>query len=431
MKMDLATSFAANTVARARRPWLSSSAQLVLDALATVGAMMVGSYSAWATIDFWAQPLIWPGVGVLCSILLSGKHWLVRRRNRAPAEQLGTAVLWVGLVYAASMAHLLLSRSYYSRSFLITSLMALLLWQIIDAFIVRGSNYNIKLAGIPSPAVERLKGLPGVELLILPTPQVGEAVDGLVVDMHQPLRPEWARFVAEWAASGRLVFHAAAIYETATSRVPLAYLSDGWVGELFNGSGAYLSFKRVLDVLVVLVTLPLTVPICLIIALAIWIDSGRPIFFWQWRVGQYGRPFRLVKFRSMRPDAESHGAQFASDNDERVTSVGRIIRRLRLDELPQLWNVLRGEMSLIGPRPEQVTFVHEFSKEIPFYSWRHRVKPGVTGWAQVQQGYTSGLEDTMIKLEYDLYYVKHVSFWLDLFIALKTVWIMVTGWGAK
>lgn len=180
-----------------------------------------------------------------------------------------------------------------------------------------------------------------------------------------------------------------------------------------------------------LVTLPLTVPICLIIALAIWIDSGRPIFFWQWRVGQYGRPFRLVKFRSMRPDAESHGAQFASDNDERVTSVGRIIRRLRLDELPQLWNVLRGEMSLVGPRPEQVPFVHEFSKEIPFYSWRHRVKPGVTGWAQVQQGYTSGLEDTMIKLEYDLYYVKHVSFWLDLFIALKTVWIMVTGWGAK
>jgi len=249
--------------------------------------------------------------------------------------------------------------------------------------------------------------------------------------MHQPLSREWARFVAEWAATGRPVFHAAAIYETASSRVPLAYLSDGWVGELFSGTAAYLSLKRVLDVFAVLVSLPITVPLCLILVAAIWIDSGRPVLFWQERVGQHGRPFRLVKFRSMRVDAEQGGAQFATDNDQRTTRVGRVIRRLRLDELPQLWNVLRGEMSLIGPRPEQVAFAREFSQEIPFYSWRHRVKPGITGWAQVQQGYASGIEDTMTKLEYDLYYVKHLSLWLDLFIAVKTVWIMLTGRGAR
>lgn len=233
-------------------------------------------------------------------------------------------------------------------------------------------------------------------------------MDGLVVDMHQPLSPEWARFVAEWAATGRPVFHAAAIYEAASSRVPLAYLSDGWVGELFSGTAAYLSLKRVLDVFAVLVSLPITVPLCLILAAAIWIDSGRPVLFWQERVGQHGRPFRLVKFRSMRVDAEQGGAQFATDNDQRTR-----------------------EMSLIGPRPEQVAFAREFSQEIPFYSWRHRVKPGITGWAQVQQGYASGIEDTMTKLEYDLYYVKHLSLWLDLFIAVKTVWIMLTGRGAR
>jgi len=392
---------------------------------------MLASYSAWATVDFWTVPLIWPDVAVLWFLLIAGKYWLVRGGNRTPVEQLRVAVFWVVAVYGSAMAYVLLTRTYYSRSFLLTSLIALLLWQMIDTLLLRSGSYTIRLAGVPSSAVESLRGLRGVELVILQRPRVEGGGDGLVVDMHQPLSPEWARFVAEWAATGRPVFHAAAIYEAASSRVPLAYLSDGWVGELFSGTAAYLSLKRVLDVFAVLVSLPITVPLCLILAAAIWIDSGRPVLFWQERVGQHGRPFRLVKFRSMRVDAEQGGAQFATDNDQRTTRVGRVIRRLRLDELPQLWNVLRGEMSLIGPRPEQVAFAREFSQEIPFYSWRHRVKPGITGWAQVQQGYASGIEDTMTKLEYDLYYVKHLSLWLDLFIAVKTVWIMLTGRGAR
>lgn len=433
MKLDVAATVAARRVGYVRHHWAAEIARLALDGLANAGAVMLASYSAWSRLDVWNQPLIWPDAAVGWCVLTVGKHWLVRRRNHTPTptEQFRLAILWVAAVYGAAMAYLLITRAYYSRSFLGTSLIFLLFWQAIDTLLIRHNTHALRLAAIPSPAVERLRGVRGVELITLQRPGFEDPVDGLVVDMHQPLSPEWTRFVAEWAAAGRPVYHTAAIYETATSRVPLAYLSDGWVGELFNGSVPYLSVKRVLDVLTVLLSLPVTVPLCLIIALAIWVDSGRPVLFWQVRVGQHGRPFRLAKFRSMRTDAEDDGPQFAGENDQRVTRVGRIIRRLRLDELPQLWNVLRGEMSLIGPRPEQVPFVLEFTRNIPFYSWRHRVKPGITGWAQVQQGYATGLEDTMTKLEYDLYYVKHLSLWLDLSIAVKTVWIMLTGWGAR
>lgn len=431
MKIGLATSVAGNVLDRAQQPRVPRIVRIGLDGLASAAAIMLAAYAAWSRPDVWNLPLIWPDVAIAWFVLVAGKQWLLRRRNRTSAEELRFSVLWVGAIYAAAMTYLLLARAYYSRSFLLTSLLALLLWQTIDALLIGSNKRTLKLAGIPSPAVERLKDLRGVELITLQRPKIEENVDGLVLDMHQPLSPEWARFVAEWAATGRAIFHSAAVYESATSRVPLEYLSDGWVGELFSGSIPYLHVKRALDLSIVFLTLPITVPLSLIIAAAIWIDTGRPVLFWQVRVGQHGRPFMMAKFRSMQVDAEADGAQFASRNDERVTRVGRLIRKLRLDELPQLWNVLRGEMSLIGPRPEQAIFVHEFSRRIPFYSWRHRVKPGITGWAQVQHGYASGLEDTMIKLEYDLYYVKHLSFWLDLTIAVKTVWIMLTGWGAR
>jgi len=130
-------------------------------------------------------------------------------------------------------------------------------------------------------------------------------------------------------------------------------------------------------------------------------------------------------------DAEDDGPKFAATDDPRITRIGRIMRRFRLDEIPQLWNVLKGEMSLIGPRPEQVTFARQFERELPFYSWRHLVKPGITGWAQVQHGYAAGVEDTRRKLEYDLYYVKHFSFWLDVSILMRTIGTVLTGNGAR
>lgn len=361
--------------------------------------------------------------------LLTGKSLFLNRKYRSATERVATACLWLIVVYASLSLTIVFLRPEYSRSFLISSFLLLLAWQFIELFAQRGRPP--RLVAVPSGMVERLVGLPDLELTILSEPTIDSSIDGIVVDMHVPLTGEWARFVAESAANGIPVYHAASVYEVATSRVSLDYAHAGWLREVFTGSLGYLPVKRFLDVVLVIASLPIVVPLLILIAAIIWMDSGRPVLFWQARVGQGGRVFRMVKFRSMRVDAEQNGAQFARFDDDRVTRVGRILRKYRLDELPQLWNVLKGEMSLIGPRPEQVEFARRFEEQIPFYRWRHRVKPGITGWAQVQQGYADSVEDTMEKLEYDLFYVKHLSFWLDLNIAIKTIRIILTGFGAR
>jgi lipopolysaccharide/colanic/teichoic acid biosynthesis glycosyltransferase len=184
-------------------------------------------------------------------------------------------------------------------------------------------------------------------------------------------------------------------------------------------------------ILFLLLSLPIALPVAVVTALAIKIDSRGPLIFTQERVGEGGNIFRMHKFRSMHVDAELGGARFAQSEDERVTRVGRFIRRYRLDELPQFANILTGQMSLIGPRPEQVGFVKQFEKEIPFYGYRHLVKPGITGWAQVNHGYAADEKETRTKLEHDLYYVKHFSIWIDVLIGLKTFRTIITGFGAR
>jgi exopolysaccharide biosynthesis polyprenyl glycosylphosphotransferase len=189
--------------------------------------------------------------------------------------------------------------------------------------------------------------------------------------------------------------------------------------------------KRLFDLALVLLSLPLTLPLLLLLALLVRLDSDGSAFFIQRRTGRNGAPFAMVKFRSMRVDSEERGAQFTASGDDRTTRLGRVLRRYRLDELPQLWNVFKGEMSLIGPRPEQVPFVERFIEEIPLYDYRHQVRPGITGWAQVNQGYAAGVEETRLKLAYDLYYIKHFSLWMDLWIVLRTARTVLTGFGAK
>ena len=185
---------------------------------------------------------------------------------------------------------------------------------------------------------------------------------------------------------------------------------------LFNASLATLIFV-------------VTWPVMLVTAAAIFLESGRPIFYTQERIGLAGRPFRIIKFRSMRTDAEKDGAQFAQKNDSRVTRVGKFIRQYRIDELPQLWNVIRGDMGFVGPRPERPEFVTDLIRKIPYYNERHNVKPGLTGWAQLKYPYGSSYNDSLEKLKFDLYYIKHRSFLLDLMILLRTAEIVLFGKG--
>ncbi|MFH4355618.1 MAG: sugar transferase [Neisseriaceae bacterium] len=201
--------------------------------------------------------------------------------------------------------------------------------------------------------------------------------------------------------------------------------------EGFQPTSGYRFFKRYLDVALILLSLPVSIPLFVLITIIIRLESRGPAIFMQKRVGYLGKEFKIYKFRSMYMHAERGGAQFAEINDQRVTPFGKILRKLRLDELPQFFNVLKGEMSLIGPRPEQKIFVEKFEKEIPYYSCRHNVLPGISGLAQVKQGYVSSSRETAIKLEYDLYYLKHFSFMLDLKIFFLTFKTIFTGFGAR
>lgn len=187
--------------------------------------------------------------------------------------------------------------------------------------------------------------------------------------------------------------------------------------------------KRLADIAMSLGLLVLTLPIWLVTALAIKLESPGPVFFRQRRTGLFNREFEIIKFRSMCQDAEKDGARWATRNDSRITRVGSFIRKARIDELPQLINVLTGDMSLIGPRPEREVFIHELEQHVPFYRFRHMVKPGVTGLAQVRYTYGASVEDAMHKHRHDIYYIKHQSLWMDLKILLKTVQIVVTGQG--
>jgi exopolysaccharide biosynthesis polyprenyl glycosylphosphotransferase len=220
-------------------------------------------------------------------------------------------------------------------------------------------------------------------------------------------------------------------WERFLESIPIYSAKESWFLENFNrGTNRGYSFiKRLMDLTVTLIFLPLVLVLAGITALLVKMSSPGPALFSQTRVGRNDQHFTIFKFRSMVVDAEKDGAQWAQERDPRITPVGRFIRATRLDEIPQLWNVLRGDMSIIGPRPERPEFVRQLAREIPHYHLRHLVRPGLTGWAQVRYRYGASTEDAAVKLTYDLYYVKNISAVLDIKIALKTVFTILGGQG--
>jgi sugar transferase (PEP-CTERM system associated) len=222
-------------------------------------------------------------------------------------------------------------------------------------------------------------------------------------------------------------------FERLSGRITLEHLSPSWLilSDGFKKSSVLLAAKRTMDILVSSIILLLVSPLLPVISLAIYLESGLPIFFRQTRVGYRGREFQLLKFRSMVQDAEKNGPQWASFQDSRITRVGRILRKTRFDEVPQLFNVFRGEMSLVGPRPERPVFCEMLSEKIPFFNLRNSVRPGLTGWAQVRFRYSANLEDAKGKLEFDLFYLKNLSLFVDFAILFETAKVVILGRGAQ
>ncbi|WP_257390492.1 exopolysaccharide biosynthesis polyprenyl glycosylphosphotransferase [Snodgrassella alvi] len=301
------------------------------------------------------------------------------------------------------------------------------------AYIYYRNKFITTYAYLPYGRALNADQLPNVNWIKLTSPSLPLAttINGIVADLYEPeLDHHWQKFLARQTLDGMPVYNIRQVEEFLTGRVKIHHLYENDLGSLLP-SPTYVLIKRITDILLILLSAPLTLPVMLITAIAIKLESPGDILFRQNRVGRGGREFCIYKFRSMCSDSEKNGAQMAQLGDARVTRIGHIIRKTRIDELPQFWNILKGDMSLIGPRPEQKIFVDQFIQEIPFYDYRHIVKPGISGWAQVTQGYAADTEQTQIKIEHDFYYIKHFSFSLDILIFFKTLKTMLTGFGAR
>lgn len=331
----------------------------------------------------------------------------------------------------------LLTRIDYSRGLFTSSLVLALILFNLRAFTSREWERMV-FHIVPFGSRKILEELSSGSFLNMARPEVplGRHAS-VVVDFRAELPPEWERMLAQAALQGVPVYHVKQLTEALTGKVKIEHISENNLGSLVPNSG-YSKIKQVIDYLLAALMLPLLAPILAIVGIAIKLDSRGPVLFKQRRVGARGQIFQLYKFRSMRASTceqrdgnESRAEAITKSSDERITRVGAVLRRYRIDELPQVLNILRGEMSLIGPRPEALSLAEWYEAELPFYSYRHIVKPGITGWAQVNQGHVSDLSSVNTKLHYDFYYIKYFSLWMDILILLKTIRIVLVGFGSK
>ena len=288
--------------------------------------------------------------------------------------------------------------------------------------------------GAGDQAMEQFEG-PGVVGGFEELPELVERYQiGMIavcLDDHRAALP--VKTLLDLKVAGIEVIDGHRLFEQLTGRLSIDSLRPSALifSAGFNRRAMTMLLKRTVDVVVAAVSLVLTAPLLLLVACLIKLDSPGPVFYRQLRVGLKANPFMIVKFRSMVQDAEAQGPRWAQDGDPRVSRVGRWLRKWRIDEFPQFINVLKGEMSIVGPRPERPVFVQELRKQIPYYDIRHTVRPGITGWAQVMFRYASSREDSHLKLQYDLYYVKNLSVWLDLKTLVKTIRVLAMGEGAR
>jgi sugar transferase (PEP-CTERM system associated) len=418
----------------------------------------------------WTRVLVYAGVLDICYLALG----LFSSRQRADAFGLGLRMFIAAtatVLVAAVVYGLLPNLSVGWLSLLVAAIVSLLLstlarmiaWRMVDVegikkrVLLYGSSAQMSVfnrmrrrndragfhvVGVVRPPGDNLDVVDPHNEPIFEAPYGLKAlceeqdVDEVVVAMQDRRLGLPVKELLQCRLAGVGVIDFTSFMERETGRIQLDLLNPSWMtfGEGFRRDGVRLFTARALDFIASGMLVVLASPVMLLTMLAIWLEDGRKgggVFYRQMRVGHEGAVFPLTKFRSMRADAEAGGAQWAQKNDPRVTRVGALIRKTRIDELPQLLNVLQGHMSFVGPRPERPEFVIELEAKIPFYAYRHSVKPGITGWAQLCYPYGSSVEDAAQKLQYDLYYVKNHNLLFDITILLQTVEVVVMGKGAR
>jgi lipopolysaccharide/colanic/teichoic acid biosynthesis glycosyltransferase len=329
---------------------------------------------------------------------------------------------------------LLMARLPYDRLALLAGLIAHLIWNY-GLYVAVHRQIRHRIAIVPFGKVDRLTAIESVSWHRLKRPSLADAAacDGLVADFAADIPDEWEAFLADAALKGRMVYQVKQLSESLTGRVAIDQLSENSFGSLVPARG-YFHLKSIADFLVAVAVLPVALPLMAVIAIAVRLDSPGSALFRQRRVGRAGELFHVVKFRTMADDV-SNGKEresaITSESDDRVTRVGGFLRRTRLDELPQIFNILAGQMSWIGPRPEAEVLSAWYTGEIPFYRYRHVVRPGISGWAQVNQGHVATVDEVHAKLQYDFYYIKYFSAWLDILIVFRTIKTMLTGFGSR
>jgi lipopolysaccharide/colanic/teichoic acid biosynthesis glycosyltransferase len=334
------------------------------------------------------------------------------------------------------LAVILFLRLDYDRLALLGGFLLHLAWLYVVYFAVqRGSRLSVAI--VPYGRVAKLGAIDRVDWHTMRQPTLADAKDcqAIVADFGANLPSEWEAFLADAALAGRIVFQVKQLEESLTGRVEIEHISENSFGSLLPARG-WFHLKEVADLMFAVAVLPLVAIVALFVGMAIKLDDGGPILFRQQRVGHAGERFEMVKFRTMRAfdpglSGDRRVAAMTGDDDQRVTRVGIYLRRWRIDELPQMWNVMKGEMSWIGPRPEAQVLSAWYTGEIPFYRYRHVVKPGISGWAQVNQGHVAEVGEVHLKLHYDFYYIKYFSPWLDLLILFRTIKTMASGFGSR
>jgi len=371
---------------------------------------------------------------VATTLALIAGYYSFRKVSQYPGVRVSYHILpTFAATYGAALATFFFLRLDYSRLHFLTSFALCVVWYFI-VYSRLQRRHRVRIAVVPFGEVNRLYKIADVIWVPLEDPaETALAVDGIVADLRADIPDAWERFLADRALAGMLVMHVKQMEESLTGRVAIDHLSENNFGSLIPGI-VYGKVKRLGDLVASILVLPFLLPPLLLVALLIKLDSPGPAFFTQERMGYRGQVFRMYKFRSMRPEtapADARTAAMTQDDDARVTRIGRFIRKYRVDELPQVINILKGEMSWIGPRPEAVPLSLWYEAELPFYRYRHIVRPGITGWAQVNQGHVAEVTDVLWKLQYDFYYIRNFSSWLDILIVARTIRTILTGFGAR